>query len=134
MHTTITADQLRLLLNDTRRTMGEQPWIQAFDDHAQTVNIPHGKMEALQRLDKDEWVFVPVVRTKAKSGKVIEHGFEVHRREKGWEVVTAALEMEGEKPAKVHAESARNHAVQQELEKLRLRVGRSNHAPESTRS
>ncbi len=125
MHTTITADQLRLLLNDTRQAMGEQPWIQAFDDHSQAVNIPHGKMEALQRLEKDEWVFVPVVRTKMKSGKLIEHGFEIHRREKGWEVVTAALEMDGEKPAKVHAEAARNQAVQQELEKLRLRSGRA---------
>ncbi|MBI4661210.1 MAG: hypothetical protein HY735_20500 [Verrucomicrobia bacterium] len=123
MHTIISTEQLRTLLNDTRQAMGEQPWIQATDDHAQAVNIPHGKMEALQRLDKNEWVFVPVVRTKKKNGKLIEHGFEVHRRETGWEVVTAALEIEGDQTAKVHAEAARNHAVQQELEKLRLRAG-----------
>lgn len=124
MHTTITADQLRALLNDTRKTMSEQPWVEAIDDHAQVVTIPHGKMEALQRLNKDEWVFVPVVRTNKKNGKLIEHGFEVHRREAGWEVVTAALELDGDKPAKIHAERARNHAVQQELEKLRIRVAR----------
>lgn len=123
MKTIISADQLRILLNDTRQTMGEQPWTQAIDDHSQVVNIPHGKFEALQRLEKNEWVFVPVVRTQKKGGKLIEHGFEIHRREAGWEVVTAALEMEGDKPAKVRAEAARNHTVQQELEKLRLRVG-----------
>jgi len=125
MHTIISAEQLRTLLNDTRQTMGEQPWIQATDDHAQAVNIPHGKMEALQRLERNEWVFVPVARTKKKNGKLIEHGFEIHRRESGWEVVTAALEMADEGQAKVHEEAARNHAVQQELEKLRLRVSRA---------
>ena len=125
MHTIISAEQLRTLLNDTRQAMGEQPWIQATDDHAQSVTIPHGKMEALQRLERNEWVFVPVARTKKKSGKLIEHGFEIHRREAGWEVVTAALEVEGDQSAKVHAVAARNHAVQQELEKLRLRAGRA---------
>ena len=125
MHTIISAEQLRTLLNDTRQAMGEQPWIQATDDHAQSVTIPHGKMEALQRLERNEWVFVPVARTKKKSGKLIEHGFEIHRREAGWEVVTAALEVESDQSAKVHAEAARNHAVQQELEKLRLRAGRA---------
>ena len=123
MHKIISADQLRLLLNDTRRAMGEQPWTHAIDNHSQVVNVPHGKMEALERLGKNEWVFVPVVRTQKKGGKLIEHGFEIHRRDVGWEVVTAALEMEGDKLAKVHSEAARNHAVQQELEKLRLRVG-----------
>src|ERR1041385_391911 len=127
MRSIISGEQLRLLLNDTRRTMSEQPWIQAIDDHAETIAIPHGKLEALHRLEHNEWVFVPVVRTKAKAGRLIEHGFEVHRREQGWEVVTAALELEGDKPAKVHAEAARNHAVQQELDKLRLRVGRPTH-------
>jgi hypothetical protein len=104
--------------------MGQQPWTQAIDDHAQVVSIPHGKMETLRRLEKNERVFVPVVRTKNKGGKLIEHGFEIHRREAGWEVVTAALVMEGDNPAKVHAEAARNHAVQQELERLRLRADR----------
>ena len=125
MHSIISDDQLRILLNDTRQTMGEQPWTQAIDDHSQAVKIPHGKMEALQRLKKNEWVFVPVVHTKKKGGKLIEHGFEIHRRETGWEVVTAALEMEGDNPAKVRAEAARNHGVRQELEKLRLRAGKS---------
>lgn len=125
MHTIISAEQLRTLLNDTRQTMGEQPWIHATDDHAQAVNIPHGKMEALQRLEKDEWVFVPVARTKKKNGKTIEHGFEIHRRETGWEVVTAALELAGDEQAKVHEEAARNLAVQQELERLRLRATRA---------
>jgi hypothetical protein len=125
MHTNITADQLRMLLNDTRQAMAAQPWAQAIDDHSQVVTIPHGKMEALQRLEKNEWVFVPVVRTQKKNGTLIEHGFEIHRRDAGWEVVSAALEMEGDKPGKVHAEAARNHAVQQELEKLRLRAGRA---------
>ena len=124
MHKIISAEQLRMLLNDTRQAMAEQPWIQAIDDHAQAVTIPHGKMEALKRLETDEWVFVPVARTKKKGGKLIEHGFEIHRRDTGWEVVTAALEAEGDAPAKIHAEAARNHAVQQELEKLRLRVHR----------
>ena len=124
MHKIISAEQLRVLLNDTRQVMAEQPWIQAVDDHAQAVTIPHGKMEALKRLETNEWVFVPVARTKKKGGKLIEHGFEIHRREAGWEVVTAALEVEGDAPAKVHAEAARNHAVQLELEKLRLRIGR----------
>ena len=125
MHTIISTEQLKTLLNDTRQTMGEQPWIEAMDDHAQAINIPHGKLEALHRLEKNEWVFVPVARTKKKNGKLIEHGFEIHRRETGWEVVTAALEMEGDQPAKVHAVAARNHAVQQELERLRLRAGRA---------
>ena len=92
------------------------------------VNIPHGKFEALQRLEKNERVFVPVVRTQKKGGKD-QHGFELHRREAGWEVVTAALEMEGDKPAKVRAEAARNHAVQKELERLRLHVGRAKQTP-----
>ena len=102
--------------------MGEQPWTEAKDEHAHAVIIPHGKMEALQRLEKDEWVFVPVARTQPKKGKLIEHGFEIHRRETGWEVATAALELDGASPAKVHGEAARNHAVQQELEKLRVRI------------
>jgi hypothetical protein len=124
MRTIISAEQLRILLNDTRKTMSEQPWVEATDDHAEHVAIPHGKMETLHRLEHDEWVFVPVVRTtqKKRGSKVVEHGFEIHRREQGWEVVTAALELDGDKPAKVHAEAARNHAVQQELEKLRLRA------------
>jgi DNA-directed RNA polymerase subunit H (RpoH/RPB5) len=135
MHTIISAEQLRTLLNDSRQTMGQQPWIQAIDDHSQTIKIPHGKMEALQRLDRNEWVFIPVVRTQKKGGKLIEHGFEIHRREAGLEVVTAALEVEGDKPAKVHAERARNHAVQQELEKLRLRAGKPAGArPAATQS
>lgn len=125
MHTIIGEEQLRTLLNDTRKVMGEQPWIQAVDDHAHPVNIPHGKMEALQRLETSEWVFVPVARTQKKGGVLIEHGFEIHRRGDGWEVVTAALELDGTAPARVHEESARNHAVQQELERLRLRVSRS---------
>lgn len=124
MHKIISAEQLRTLLNDTRRVMGEQPWTQAVDDHAQVVTLPHGKMEALQRLNHNERVFVPVVQTQKKGGKLIEHGFEVSRRETGWEVVTAALEAQGEAPAKVHSEAARNHLVQQELEKLRIRVSR----------
>lgn len=127
MHTVIGTDQLRTLLNDTRMTMSEQPWIQAVDENAHAVMIPHGKMEALERLKKDEWVFVPVARTQKKSGKLVEHGFEVHRRESGWEVVTAALETNGEMPARVHEEAARNYQVQQELEKLRLRVKNRNH-------
>ena len=121
MHTIISSQQLSTLLNDTRKAMGEQPWTQAQDDRSHAVNIPHGKMEALQRLEKDEWVFVPVARTQKKKGKLIEHGFEIHRRESGWEVATAALELDGGTPAKVHGEAARNHAVQQELEKLRVR-------------
>lgn len=125
MHKIIGVEQLRILLNDTRKVMGEQPWVQAVDDHAHAVTIPHGKMEALQRLQADEWVFVPVARTQRKGGKLIEHGFEVHRRGDGWEVVTAALELDGTVPARIHEESARNHAVQQELERLRLRVQRS---------
>ena len=125
MHKIISAEQLRTLLNDTRQIMAEQPWIQAVDDHAQAVTIPHGKVEALNRLETNEWVFVPVARTKKKGDKLIEHGFEIHRRESGWEVVTAALETNGDAPAKVHAEAARNHAVQQELERLRLRVART---------
>ena len=125
MRTIISAEQLRTLLNDTRKTMSEQPWIEAKDDHSEHVAIPHGKMETLHRLEQNEWVFVPVVRTqKKKGGRIVEHGFEIHRRETGWEVITAALEVEGEKPARVHAEAARNHAVQQELEKLRLRANK----------
>ena len=127
MHSIIGSDQLRTLLNDTRMTMSEQPWIEAVDENSHAVMIPHGKMEALERLEKDEWVFVPVARTQKKSGNLVEHGFEIHRRESGWEVVTAALETNGEKPARVHEEAARNFEVQQELEKLRLRVN-NNHA------
>src|SRR5881396_2523853 len=123
MRTIISAEQLRSLLNDTRQAMSEQPWIEAIDDNSQTVGIPHGKMEALHRLERDQWVFVPMARTKLKSGKLVEHGFEIHRREAGWEVITAALELQDDKHAKVHPEAARNHAVQVELEKLRLRAG-----------
>ena len=129
MHKIINTEQLRTLLNDTRQVMGDQPWVQAVDDHAQTVNIPHGKMEALQRLEHDELVSVPVARTQKKGGKLLEHGFEIHRRESGWEVVTAALELGGTQPAKIHEESARNHAVQVELEKLRIRVSRPKANP-----
>src|ERR1051325_8863957 len=115
MHRIISSEQLSLLLNDTRQAMAEQPWIQAVDDQAHAVTIPHGKVEALNRLETNEWIFVPVARTQKKGGKLTEHGFEIHRRETGWEVVTAALETEGDAPAKVHAEAARNHAVQLEL-------------------
>src|SRR5690349_16496797 len=125
MHKNISAEQLRVLLNDTRKIMAEQPWMCAVDEQAHAVTIPHGKVEALNRLETNEWVFVPVVRTQKKGGKLIEHGFEIHRRESGWEVVTAALEADGSQPAKVHEEAARNHAVQQELEKLRLRTARA---------
>jgi len=114
-----------MLLNDTRQLMGEQPWTQATDDCAEVVALPHGKLEAIQRLENNQWVFVPIVRTQRKGGKLIEHGFEIHRRDTAWEVFTAALEIDGDKPARVHAEAARNHAVQQELEKLRLHVGRA---------
>jgi len=93
-----------------------------MDDDAHTVSIPHGKLEALHRLQHDEWVFVPVARTNAAGGKLVEHGFEIHRRGAGWEVVTAMLEMQAEKPAKVHAEEAIDLAVQEELNKLRLGV------------
>jgi hypothetical protein len=123
MRTIISADQLRSLLNDTRQAMSEQPWIDAIDNDAHSVGIPHGKMEALHRLERDQWVFVPMARTKMKSGKLVEHGFEIHRREAGWEVVTAALELQDDKHAKVHPEAARNHEVQLELEKLRLKAG-----------
>src|SRR5881296_1719379 len=119
MHTTISALQLRTLLNDSRKLMGEQPWTSAMGDHDETVGVPHGKIEALQRLDHNEWVFIPVARTQKRGGELIEHGFEVHRRENGWEVLTAAFEYDGELHAKVHEEAARNHAVQKELEKLR---------------
>jgi hypothetical protein len=123
MRTIINAEQLRILLNDTRQIMSEQPWTKAIDDHSETVSIPHGKMEALHRLECNDWVFVPVVRTKAKKGgSLIEHGFEIHRRAEGWEVITAALELDGDKTAKVHSEPARDHAVQRELEKMRIRV------------
>lgn len=129
MRTIIPLDRLRSLLNDSRVLMGEQPWVNATDEHAEEVKIPHGKMEALHRLEHNEWVFIPVVRTQSKKGgKVIEHGFEIHRRDTGWEVITAALEMDGDKPAKVHAEAARNHSVQQELEKLRLRAKNAQQA------
>jgi hypothetical protein len=124
MKTIINAEQLRILLNDTRKIMSEQPWLKATDDHAESVSVPHGKMEALHRLECNDWVFVPVVRTKGKKGKVVEHGFEVHRREAGWEVITAALEIESERSAKVHSEPARDHAVQQELEKMRVRASK----------
>lgn len=105
--------------------MGEQPWTQATDDQATQVSLPHGKIEALHRLQHNEWVFIPVARTQKRGGALIEHGFEVHRRESGWAVVTAALELKGESQAKIHAEAARNHLVQQELEKLRLRAGKA---------
>lgn len=121
MHAIINADQLRSLLNDTRKIMGEQPWTDATDDRSEVVSIPHGKLEALHRLEHNEWVFVPLVRTQKKGAKLIEHGFEVHRRETGWEVQSAALEVEANNKAKVRHEAARNHLVQQELEKLRLR-------------
>src|SRR4051812_28211840 len=124
MRTIINADQLRILLNDTRRTMGEQPWMEAMDEDAHVVRVPHGKLEALHRLKGDDWVFVPVARTRAE-GKLVEHGFEVHRRESGWEVVTAMLEMQGDKPAKVHAEEPIDFAVQNELEKLRVGLERA---------
>jgi hypothetical protein len=124
VRTIINADQLRILLNDTRKIMAEQPWLNAMDDHSEPVQIPHGKMEALHKLERNDWVFVPVVRTNAKKGaRIIEHGFEVHRREAGWEIITAALEIEANKTGKVHPEAARNHAVQQELEKIRLKAG-----------
>jgi hypothetical protein len=127
MRKIINAEQLRILLNDTRKLMSEQPWLKAMDDHSEAVTLPHGKMEALHRLECNDWVFVPVVRTKAKKGgRVIEHGFEVHRRDEGWEVITAALEIDGEMAAKVHSEPARNNAVQQELEKMRVRVVSEN--------
>lgn len=129
MHAIISADQLRILLNDTREVMGQQPWIQAVDDHAHPVTIPHGKMEALKRLETDEWIFVPVARTQKKGGALIEHGFEIHRRESGWEVVTAALELDGDAPAKVREETARNHAVQQELERIRVATSRGPASP-----
>lgn len=119
MRTIISSDQLRILLNDTRDAMRGQPWLQAIDDHSEIVALPHGKMEALDRLDHNEWIFVPVVRTKNWAGRTIEHGFEVHRRENGWEVVTAALETDGDQTANVHEEIARDYAVQKELEKLR---------------
>src|ERR1041384_8400082 len=128
MRTIISVEQLRSLLNDTREAMSQQPWIEAVDDHANVVSIPHGKMEALYRLEKDKWVFVPMMRTQKKGGKLLEHGFEIHRRGRGWGGITAALEMEGNTVAKVHAEAARNHAVQMELEKLRLRAGGHGHA------
>jgi len=121
MHSIINADQLRTLLNDTFRIMGAQPWNQTAVDNAQMVTLPRGKMEALYRLEHNEWVFIPVVRTQKKGAKVIEHGFEVHRETTGWKVVTAALQIDGATYAKVQPEAARNLAVQQELEKLRLR-------------
>lgn len=121
MHSIINADQLRTLLNDTFRVMGEQPWIQTAADTVTLVTIPRGKMEALYRLEHNEWVFVPVVRTQKKGAKVVEHGFEIHRDQAGWKVVTAALEIDGGASAKIRPEAARNNAVQQELEKLRLR-------------
>jgi hypothetical protein len=125
MRTIINAEQLRILLNDTRKIMAEQPWLKATDDHSEAVTIPHGKMEALHRLECNDWVFVPVVQTKTKKGgRLVEHGFEVHRREEGWEVITAALEIDGDKSARVHPEPARAHAVQQELEKMRVRVSK----------
>ena len=123
MRTIINAEQLRTLLNDTRKTMSEQPWISAMDDHSEVVAVPHGKMEALYKLETQQWVFVPLVRTKAKrNGREIEHGFEVHRRDNGWEILSAALEIDGASSGRVHPEAARNHAVQQELERLRLRA------------
>jgi len=124
MRTIINADQLQILLNDTRRTMGEQPWIEAIDEDAQVVRVPHGKLDALHRLNGDQWVFVPVARTNAEGGKLVEHGFEVHRRESGWEVITAMLELQGDKPAKVHPEEPIDFAVQNELEKLRVGLER----------
>ena len=127
MRTIINDEQLRTLLNDTRKVMSEQPWIKATDDHSEVVAVPHGKMEALYKLETQQWVFVPLVKTKARTnGKEIEHGFEVHRRENGWEILSAALEIENGSSGRIHAESARNHAVQVELEKLRTRA----HQPE----
>ena len=133
MHRIIGAEQLRILLNDTRAVMSQQPWTQATDGHS-VVALPHGKMEALGRLEHDEWVFIPVVRTQKKGGKIIEHGFEVHRRETGFQVITAALEIENESSAKVHPEAARNHAVQQELEKMRLRHAKPSAAADTAAS
>ena len=124
MHRIISQEQLRALLNDTRIAMSQQPLTQATDDQAQVISLPRGKMEAIGRLEHDEWVFVPVVQTQKKGGKLIEHGFEVHRRENGWEVVTAALETNKDASAKVRSEAARNSIVQQQLEKLRLRVAK----------
>jgi hypothetical protein len=124
MRTIVSAEQLRILLNDTRRTMGEQPWIEAMDDDSHPVRIPHGKLEALHRLERDEWVFIPVARTK-DGAKLVEHGFEIHRREGGWEVITAMLESQGDKPAKIHGEEVVDCAVQSELEKLRLDLRRT---------
>jgi len=121
MHSLINAEQLRTLLNDTFRVMADQPWIQSAADTVSVVTIPRGKMEALYRLEHNEWVFVPVIRTQKKGAKVIEHGFEIHREPTGWKVITAALEIDGSSTAKVRPEAARNLAVQQELEKLRLR-------------
>ena|SRR5258706_14451004 len=131
MRTIISAEQLRSLLNDTRQAMSEQPWIEAIDHDARSVGIPHGKMEALHRLERDQWVFVPMARTKMKNGRFVEHGFEIHRRETGWEVITAALELQDDTHAKVHPEAARNQAVQMELEKLRLRAGAAARAQAS---
>ena len=123
MRTIINDEQLRTLLNDTRKVMAEQPWIKATDDHSEVVAVPHGKMEALYKLEAKQWVFVPLVKTKAKkNGKEVEHGFEVHRRDNGWEIMSAALEIESGNSGRVHAEAARNHAVQQELERLRVRA------------
>jgi len=112
MHSIINADQLRTLLNDTFRAMGEQPWIQSAADTVTVVTIPRGKMEALYRLEHSEWVFVPVVRTHKKGAKVIEHGFEIHREPTGWKVLTAALEIDGSVSAKIRSEAARNLSVQ----------------------
>ena len=47
------------------------------------------------------------------------------------EVITAALELADATPAKIHGEAARNHTVQQELEKLRLRHSRRAGAAQS---
>jgi len=120
---------LRTLLNDTFRIMAGQPWIQTVDDKTQVISLPRGKVEALYRLERGQWVFVPLVRTQKKGSKVIEHGFEVHREEKGWQVLTAALEVDGPTSARIKPEAARNLAVQQELEKMRLKVSVAAVAP-----
>lgn len=129
MHSIINSDQLRTLLNDTFRIMAGQPWIQTVDDKTQVISLPRGKVEALYRLERGQWVFVPLVRTQKKGAKVIEHGFEVHREEKGWQVLTAALEVNGPTSARIKSEAARNLVVQQELEKMRLKVSVAAAAP-----
>ena len=77
---------------------GEQP-DSGFDDHSQAVTIPHGKMEALQRLEKDSGV---------RSGG--PHQVEVRQIDrtrlrnpsprKGWEVVTPPSKSMARSPPK----------------------------------